>query len=145
MPYILRVRDRFEAAHFLRSYRGVPEKVHGHTRQVEVALRADQLDDEGMGFDFVEVKRALTHLVSRFDHGNVNDTPPFDRLSPTTENLARWFYQELGSRLPAADLAEVTVWEGPDCSATFTSDVPAGRAGANRRPRPALPVGAGCG
>ena len=120
MPYTLRVRDRFEAAHFLRSYRGTPEKVHGHSWRVEAVLEAEHLDDEGMGFDFVEVKRTLAELVSRFDHGDINDTPPFDRRSPTTEHLAHWFHQQLTRRLPAAEVVAVTVWEGPDCAATFS-------------------------
>jgi hypothetical protein len=46
--------------------------------------------------------------------------PPFDRLSPTTERLAEWFYGELVRELgPGAPLAAVTVHEGPDASATF--------------------------
>jgi 6-pyruvoyltetrahydropterin/6-carboxytetrahydropterin synthase len=119
MPYTLRVRERFEAAHHLRSYRGAPEPVHGHSWRVEAVLRADELDDEGMGFDFVEVKRVLGELAGRFHHRDVNVVPPFDELSPTTEHLARWFHQELRRRLAGADVAEVTVWEGPDCSATY--------------------------
>ncbi|MFP3940407.1 MAG: 6-carboxytetrahydropterin synthase, partial [Thermoanaerobaculia bacterium] len=31
MPYLLRVRHRFEAAHHLTSYKGSPEPVHGHS------------------------------------------------------------------------------------------------------------------
>ncbi len=117
--YVLRVRQRFEAAHHLRSYRGSPEPVHGHSWQVEVALAAEQLDGEGMGFDFVEVKETLRQLASRFHHRDINQVPPFDELSPTTEHLARWFFQELTARLEGAGIAEVTVWEGPDCSATY--------------------------
>ncbi len=117
--YILRIRERFEAAHYLRSYRGSPEAVHGHSWQVEAVLRTDELDNEGMGFDFVAVKAVLGELASRFNHGDINATPPFDELSPTTEHLARWFFQEMKSRLPEAGLSEVTVWEGPDCSATY--------------------------
>ncbi|MEM7586615.1 MAG: 6-carboxytetrahydropterin synthase [Acidobacteriota bacterium] len=120
MPsYTLRVRERFEAAHRLRSYRGAPEAVHGHSWQVEVTLYAEDLDDEGMAFDFVAVKKTLGELAARFDHGNINATPPFDQLTPTTEHLARWFYQEMQQRLPDFGFTEVTVWEGPDCSATY--------------------------
>jgi 6-pyruvoyltetrahydropterin/6-carboxytetrahydropterin synthase len=124
MPsYTLRVQERFEAAHALRSYRGAPEPVHGHSWRVEVALVTEELDDEGMGFDFVEVKEALRELAGRFHHGNVNDIPPFDQVTPTTEHLARWFHGELARRLAPARVAEVTVWEGPDCSATFRDDL----------------------
>jgi 6-pyruvoyltetrahydropterin/6-carboxytetrahydropterin synthase len=119
VPYLLRVRETFEAAHHLTSYKGSPEPVHGHTWRVEALLEAAALDEEGIGFDFVEIRRALRELAARFDHRDVNTVPPFDRESPTTERLAAWFYGELARALPGAALAEVTVWEGPACSATY--------------------------
>jgi 6-pyruvoyltetrahydropterin/6-carboxytetrahydropterin synthase len=113
------VNARFEAAHHLTSYRGAPEPVHGHTWRVEAALRTERLDEEGMGFDFVAVKGALLELAALLDHRDVNTVPPFDRLSPTTERIAAWFYDGLAARLPGAPLVSVTIWEGPDCSATY--------------------------
>ncbi len=110
---------RFEAAHHLTAYRGAPEPVHGHTWRVEAALRTEQLDPEGMGFDFVAVKGALQEMAALLDHRDVNTVPPFDRTSPTTERIAAWFYEGLLARLAGAPLIEVTVWEGPDCSATY--------------------------
>jgi 6-pyruvoyltetrahydropterin/6-carboxytetrahydropterin synthase len=117
--YTLRVRSRFEAAHHLTSYRGVPEPAHGHSWRVEACLEAEALDAEGMAYDFVAVKAALDALSSRLDHRDLNTLPPFDRESPTTERVAAWLYDELARALPGALLAEVTVWEGPDCSATY--------------------------
>ena len=120
MPsYLLRVGARFEAAHHLTSYKGAPEAVHGHSWRVEAALAAADLDGEGMAFDFVEVTAALRALAARLDHRDINAVPPFDRASPTTERIAAWFFAGLAERLPAAPLVEVTVWEGPDCSATY--------------------------
>jgi 6-pyruvoyltetrahydropterin/6-carboxytetrahydropterin synthase len=117
--FTLRVVARFEAAHHLTSYKGAPEPAHGHSWRVEAVLRAGRLDAEGMAFDFVEVQAALRDLAARFDHRDINTVPPFDRESPTTERIAAWFFEELAGKLPAAPLAEVTVWEGPDCSATY--------------------------
>jgi 6-pyruvoyltetrahydropterin/6-carboxytetrahydropterin synthase len=119
MPYLLRVCTRFEAAHHLTSYRGHPEPAHGHTWRVEAVLAAGDLDAEGIAYDFVPVRRALDELAGRFDHRDVNTVPPFDESSPTTERLAAWFHAELVARLPGAALVEVTVWEGPDASATY--------------------------
>jgi len=120
MPsWLLRVNARFEAAHHLTSWHGLPEPSHGHSWRVEAALLAGALDGEGMGFDFIEVQAALRQLAALFDHQDINTVPPFDRLSPTTERIAEWFFTRLAERLPAAPLAEVTVWEGPDCSATY--------------------------
>ena len=119
MPFLLRVHDRFEAAHHLTSYRGEPEPVHGHSWRVEVVLLAEELDDEGMGFDFLEVRGALAELVEELDHRDLNTVPPFDRSSPTTERIAAWLFDRLAERLPEAGLVEVTVWEGPAASATY--------------------------
>lgn len=120
MPsYLLRVRSRFDAAHHLTAYRGAPETIHGHSWQVEAALEAAALDGEGMGFDFVAVKRALDALAARLDHQDINAVPPFDQLSPTTERIAAWFFASLAELLPGAPLRETTVWEGRDCSATY--------------------------
>lgn len=117
--YTLRVQARFEAAHHLTSYKGAPEVAHGHSWRVEAALVTGELDGEGMAFDFVEVRGVLLELAARLDHRDINGVPPFDRVSPTTERIAAWFFERLAERLPAAPLAEVTVWEGPDCSATY--------------------------
>lgn len=117
--YSLAVSAGFEAAHHLRSYRGAPEPVHGHSWRVIAQLEADHLDGEGMAFDFVPVRRALETLAARFHHGDVNGVPPFDVENPTTERIAIWFFDELARRLPEAPLAAVTLFEGPDCSATY--------------------------
>lgn len=120
MPlYRLRVNARFEAAHHLTSYKGAPEPAHGHSWRVEAALEAAELGGEGMAWDFVEVQGALRDVAGRLDHRDINTVPPFDRVSPTTERIAAWFFDELSRRLPGAPLVEVTVWEGPDCSATY--------------------------
>ncbi|HVT14809.1 MAG TPA: 6-carboxytetrahydropterin synthase [Thermoanaerobaculia bacterium] len=120
MPsYLLRVRTRFEAAHHLTSYRGAAEPVHGHTWQVEAALESSTLDGEGMAVDFVAVQAALREIAGELDHRDINAVAPFDRLSPTTERIAAWFFARLAERLAGIAPLEVTVWEGSDCSATY--------------------------
>ena len=120
MPsYLLRVSAGFEAAHHLTSYLGAPEAVHGHSWRVEVGLATEVLDAEGMAYDFVALRSVLLALVGRLDHKDLNAVPPFDRLSPTTERIAAWFHHEIQLALPGAPLLEVTVWEGPYCSATY--------------------------
>ena len=57
MSWILRVRERFQAAHFLKEYKGKCEKIHGHTFQVEIALKVSKLDKAGLGIDFTKNKK----------------------------------------------------------------------------------------
>ncbi len=45
--YVLRVCDRFEAAHHLYAYRGRSEPVHGHSWKVEVVIETKKLNAEG--------------------------------------------------------------------------------------------------
>jgi len=85
-------------------------------------LESDRLDDEGMAFDFVSVRDALAAITARIDHGDLNAVPPFDVESPTTERIARWFFDGLREALPEAPLVAVTVFEGADASATFYPD-----------------------
>lgn len=120
--YRVEIQAAFEAAHHLRAYRGGVEQAHGHSWRVVVEIVAAELDAEGMAFDFVAARRALLDLVALFDHRDINTVPPFDSLSPTTEHLATWFCERMRERLPAARVRSATVWEGPNCSATFIAD-----------------------
>jgi 6-pyruvoyltetrahydropterin/6-carboxytetrahydropterin synthase len=114
MSWTLRVKDRFSAAHFLRGYEGKCEKVHGHTFEAEVEIRVRELDKAGIGFDFTQIRKALTSLLP--DHTLLNEVYPFN---PSAENLARHFFGELRKRYP---VRAVTVWESEDASATYTED-----------------------
>ena len=117
--YEIRARSRFEAAHHLTSYRGSPEPVHGHSWEVEACVECEQLNEEGFGVDFVLLKDRLDELAQRLDGGDLNRIPPFDLRSPTTENLARWFWEELTAALGTVAVAALTVWEAPGCSVTY--------------------------
>jgi 6-pyruvoyltetrahydropterin/6-carboxytetrahydropterin synthase len=114
MSWQLRVRDKFQAAHFLKEYKGKCEKIHGHTFEVEVVVEIQELDKTGIGIDFTRIKAELDALLP--DHTLLNDVYAFN---PSAENLARHFFGELKKRLP---VKEVTVWESEDASASYTEN-----------------------
>src|SRR3954467_465808 len=121
--FTVRVEARFEAAHFLREYRGISEPLHGHSYKVEAELAGagGGLEDDGIAGDFVSAKRKLEVLAKRLDYGCINEVKPFDAINPSAENIARWFHDEL-SRVVADEKAivtSVTVWEGPVNSVTY--------------------------
>ena len=120
--FTIRVETRFEAAHNLRQYKGKPEPLHGHSWKVEAKFQCEKLDREDIGIDYVEVQKALSELGARFDHRCINEIPPFDKLNPTSENLARWFFDALSKSVTAqnARLSEVTVWEGPEAFVSYS-------------------------
>lgn len=119
----VRVEARFEAAHFLREYRGFSEPLHGHSYKVEAELagRGGGLDADAIAVDFVSAKRKLEGLAKRLDYGCINEVPPFDSINPSAENIAEWFHRELSAAVAGeqADVTAVTVWEGPVNSVTF--------------------------
>ncbi len=59
--FSVRVEARFEAAHYLREYRGISEPLHGHSYKVEADLiaRGGGLDQDAIAVDFVSAKRKL--------------------------------------------------------------------------------------
>lgn len=100
------VEETFAAAHALRAYRGKCENLHGHNYRVEVTLEGEQLDGAGLLVDFVELKRWLRTIIERLDHRLLNEVAPFDRLNPTAENMARYFYEEISRALAGSSHAE---------------------------------------
>lgn len=121
--YVVSVQAHYDSAHFLRNYRGKCENLHGHRYVVEVALATDELNEAGLAFDFVDVKKHTRALADWLDHQNINELPPFDRIEPSAENQARFFFDELKERLPA-DMADALlytrIWETPTQFAQYS-------------------------
>ena len=119
--YRVSVRHHFDAAHYLRGYQGKCEQMHGHRFEVRVTLEAPQLDEVGMAFDFSELKRHLREVLGRFDHVCLNEVAPFDKVNPSSENIAATIYQEMLLRLKGESVSifSVEVWESPDSCATY--------------------------
>jgi 6-pyruvoyltetrahydropterin/6-carboxytetrahydropterin synthase len=117
------VEEKFAAGHALRGYHGKCEKVHGHNYRVQVTIEGETLDSAGLLVDFVDLKRLLHAVIDRLDHEFLNDVPPFDRLNPTAENMAKYFHDEIGKDLgePRVRVAGVKVWETDTSIATYRS------------------------
>jgi len=113
--YTLTVKDHFDAAHLLYDYPGECRNLHGHTWDVEVTVQSSQLCELGMVYDFALLKKDLKAVLSRYDHKNLNEIEPFDKISPTAENLARIIYDHLHEKIvqPGVTVTEVAVWESP--------------------------------
>ena len=122
--YEVSVEQEFDAAHFLRGYQGKCEAMHGHRYRVVVKVKTSQLDDIGLAYDFIELKRNLGDILSRFDHTCLNDVPPFDKINPSSENAARTIYDELKPKLAGApvSISSVEVWESPQSRVTYIPD-----------------------
>jgi 6-pyruvoyltetrahydropterin/6-carboxytetrahydropterin synthase len=110
-----------ESGHRLSKH---PEKCrfpHGHTRTVEVVLRADSLDANDMVCDYKALKTVVVKELEHLDHAMVlaaTDpqrgafTPFGERIvlleegDPTTEVLARYLFRRISAAFrPGAEVA----------------------------------------
>lgn len=98
--YILKVTASFSSAHRLRGYNGECSRMHGHTWKVIARLAVNELNAIGLGYDFRAIKTHLGNVVNQLDHHILNEIPPFDRVNPTAENLAKYFHDQLKQAIP---------------------------------------------
>jgi 6-pyruvoyltetrahydropterin/6-carboxytetrahydropterin synthase len=121
--YQVSVEGHFDAAHYLRDYGGKCENVHGHRFKVVVTLKATKLNEIGLAYDFVELKHHLSEVLAQFDHTSLNDVLPFDKLNPSSENIAVTIYDQLKGRFSeGASLSNVEVWESPQSFVTYSPE-----------------------
>jgi 6-pyruvoyltetrahydropterin/6-carboxytetrahydropterin synthase len=91
---------------------------HGHNYVLEVSLSGEPDPVTGMVFDLKRLKEILNQaIVEPMDHRFLNaEVPPFDRVVPTTENLAMEVWKRLAPCFTAgsARLSNVRLFETED-------------------------------
>lgn len=119
------VRTHFSAAHYLRDYPGNCEHLHGHNWNVEVFVKAKELDAIDVGIDFKVLKRVVNIVLEELDHTNINDHPMFQRQNPSSERIAQYIFdrveQELASH-SCVRVSKVVVCETQNSGVVYTRD-----------------------
>jgi 6-pyruvoyltetrahydropterin/6-carboxytetrahydropterin synthase len=139
-PMLITRKVEFSASHVCRSSALSDEenrrvyglaanpKGHGHNYVVEVSLAGEPDPVTGMVLDLKELKEILNQeVVEPYDHRFLNyEVPPFDRLVPTTENIARDIWNRLEPRLRSAGrrLHSIRVYETSDLYVDYFGDDP---------------------
>jgi 6-pyruvoyltetrahydropterin/6-carboxytetrahydropterin synthase len=121
--YEVSVDESFAAAHNLRGYKGKCEDLHGHNYKVRVTLAGPELDSVGLLYDFVHLKQVIQSVIRSLDHKYLNELPPFDKVNPSAENIARHIHDEAAKQMRAvphgAKISSITVWETDVTAATY--------------------------
>ena len=107
-----------EAAHRLPN---VPDghkcgRLHGHSFRVELHCRGPIDPETGWIIDFADVNAVFAPYFERLDHNYLNDIEGLE--NPTSENLARWIWDEIKPQLPS--LSKVVVHETCTCGASYS-------------------------
>lgn len=110
----------FDAAHYLPN---VPEghkcrAIHGHTYQVTIYMGGPVIAEIGWVIDFSEVKMICKPIVDRLDHSLLNEIPGLE--NPTAENVARWLWQQIKSKMPG--LYQIELRETPTSGVIYEGE-----------------------
>lgn len=122
--YRLTIHTHFAAAHNLINYQGDCENLHGHNWKVEVTVTARELDKAGLGIDFKILKAQTKRLLDQLDHKYLNELPWFRETSPSSENMARILFEQLGEVLNSGNIRveRVNIWESDYACASYSAD-----------------------
>ncbi len=120
--YHLSIITSFAAAHNLLHYQGDCENLHGHNWKVEVTVSAESLDKSGLGIDFKILKKHTREVMNYLDHKYLNDLEAFKDISPSSEQIARFIFEQLEKSLQEYEVTiqKVTVWESDNAYAAYT-------------------------
>ena len=111
---------QIEAAHRLPN---VPEghkcaRLHGHSFRIEIHVSGPVGERLGWVMDFAELRSIFQPLHDRLDHHYLNEIEGLE--NPTSENLARWLWQELKPGL--AGLSKIVVQETCNAGCVYYGD-----------------------
>lgn len=111
----------FHAAHQLLHHDGDCSRLHGHTYELVIRLKSNDLEKSGpktnMVVDFAHLKKAVRNLIDEYlEHRFLNESLQTD--SPTTEFIAAWIFHKLKDTLPL--LSSVSLFESPTSGATYS-------------------------
>ena len=99
--YEVKKRLEISAAHRLvLDYDSKCTNLHGHNWIIDVYLKSDTLNENGMVMDFTHIKNKI---VDKFDHKVINEVVDFN---PTAENMAKYICDELSPYCYRVDVQE---------------------------------------
>jgi 6-pyruvoyltetrahydropterin/6-carboxytetrahydropterin synthase len=91
---------------------------HGHNYVLEVTLEGEPDPTTGMVFDLKKLKELIQQtVIDPMDHRFLNfEVPPFDKIVPTTENVAAEIWRRLEPHFEGgrARLSNVRLYETED-------------------------------
>jgi 6-pyruvoyltetrahydropterin/6-carboxytetrahydropterin synthase len=123
--YEVSIKKSFSAAHTLKDIGGTCEQLHGHNFIVEASVSSHKLSDSGILIDFSVLHEWTDEILQELDHKHLNETPFFNVLNPSAENIAKFIYERLLEKARSHDINvdRVTVWESEDTKASYTGNL----------------------
>lgn len=98
--YTVNVRDHFMIAHSFRGeVFGPAQRLHGATYVVDLELRREALDADGIVVDIGLATQVLREELAVLNFRNLDEVPEFAGRNTTTEFLARVLFDRIAARI----------------------------------------------
>src|SRR5574343_125353 len=133
--YIITKEVYFCYGHRLMNHPGKCRNLHGHSVKASIAIKSEQLNEQGMVCDFADVRDAVESFVDQhLDHNFLlhKDDPIIPALQannerflaidehPTAEVLSKMIYQHLKQQ--GLNVDQVVLWETASAHACYRED-----------------------
>ncbi|MCQ8105145.1 6-carboxytetrahydropterin synthase [Methylomonas sp. SURF-2] len=133
--FIITKEVYFCYGHRLMNHPGKCRNLHGHSVKAAIAIKSEQLDQQGMVCDFSEVRDAVESFVDQYlDHNFLlhRDDPIIPALiannerflaldeHPTAEVLSKMIYRHL--KQEGLNVDQVVLWETASAHACYRED-----------------------
>ncbi len=124
--YEIGVAAQFEAAHRLVGDFGPATRMHGHTYRLEVAVRGDTLDAQGVLYDIGLLRASVDELAASLHYRDLAKVPGLAGTNTTAEVVARHCWEMLAAGVHGKGLNSlvVRVWESPQVYAARDEALP---------------------
>ncbi len=120
--FTITVISSFTASHELTYAGGEKEDLHSHNWQVRVAVKVEELDENGLAVDFVDVKAKINEITAMLDNRQLEELSCFEGINTTAEIVAKYIYDELEAGLETKAMLEyVEVMEAEGCWAKYSN------------------------
>lgn len=109
--YVMKLVSFLNARHHVTFEQNVGP-LHAHSWQFQVEVKVPR---ERALVEFARVSKAINAVLAPYENTVLNQRHPFNRIQPSTENMALYFFNRLQDALRelGLDLSRLTVWETP--------------------------------
>ena len=131
--YRLNVRDHFMIAHsFNGEIFGPAQRMHGATYIVDLEMRREVLDADGLIVDIGLASQTLNKVLGEFNFENLDEIPEFKGKNTTTEFMAEIIFNRMIDQIKSGNLGpsasglsslRITLHESHVAWASYEGDV----------------------